>query len=146
MEVSYVTKRRGQCKSNTKPSFLKFTWEQSPSSPFALFTAPVAVHAPTERQIVLLRILPETRQIAAIMRAGDITLLSLETDLPTVCRLSCMLSYYSRNQANVEGTFESGIFAAAWSPDDLFLALITGKVYFSRTVRPRPSALQVKKS
>ncbi|KAF8339341.1 pol II transcription elongation factor [Amanita rubescens] len=84
----------------------------SPSTPFALFTAPVAAHAPEARQIVSLRILPETRHIVAIMRGGDITLLSLETDSP---------------MADVEGTFESGILAAAWSPDDLFLALVTGE-------------------
>ncbi|KAF8627641.1 hypothetical protein AX15_004335 [Amanita polypyramis BW_CC] len=84
----------------------------TPSSPFALFTSPIATSSSEASQIISLKILPETRQIAVIMRAGDITLLSLETDLPT---------------SDVEGTFETGILAAAWSPDDMLLALITGE-------------------
>ncbi|KAK2463075.1 hypothetical protein APHAL10511_004730 [Amanita phalloides] len=80
-----------------------------PSSPFASFAAPAASEA---GQIVSLRIIPEPKQIVAITRAGDIALLSLETEFPT---------------ADVEGTFESGILAAAWSPDDLLLALVTGE-------------------
>ncbi|TFK44978.1 IKI3 family-domain-containing protein [Crucibulum laeve] len=63
-------------------------------------------------QVVSLRIISEVRKIAAIMRGGDITMISLDEEdaLP-----------------EVEGTVEPGILAASWSPDETQLALITGE-------------------
>lgn len=62
-------------------------------------------------QLASVRILPENRQMVLVLRFGDIITLSLEHDSPT---------------PQVEGTIEPGILAAAWSPDDSALALVTG--------------------
>ncbi|KAK7057777.1 polymerase II transcription elongation factor [Favolaschia claudopus] len=63
-------------------------------------------------QVVNLRVLAESRRLIAIMGGGDITTISIEEEdsLP-----------------EVEGTIESGIMAAAWSPDDSLLAIVTGE-------------------
>ncbi|KIL68708.1 hypothetical protein M378DRAFT_8174 [Amanita muscaria Koide BX008] len=79
--------------------------------PFAMFTAAVAATAAETSQVISLKILPEFKRVNVILRAGDITLLSLENELPA---------------AEVEGSFESGILAASWSSDDMLLALVTG--------------------
>ncbi|PFH52192.1 hypothetical protein AMATHDRAFT_74468 [Amanita thiersii Skay4041] len=81
------------------------------SSPYALFTGSI-VGTPEMSQVVSLKVLQETRSIVAIMRSGDINCLPLESDLPL---------------PEVEGTVETGICAAAWSQDDLLLALVTGE-------------------
>ncbi|KAF8633329.1 hypothetical protein AX17_004501 [Amanita inopinata Kibby_2008] len=94
------------------PSQADHHYPASISSPFALFASPISNLRPAASQIVSLKVLPEDRRIAAITRSGDITLFSLEDDFPS---------------ATTEGTVETGILVAAWSPDDLSLALITGE-------------------
>ncbi|KAJ7799963.1 pol II transcription elongation factor [Mycena olivaceomarginata] len=66
-------------------------------------------------QVVSLRFLPDSRRLAALMRGGDITMISIDED----------------EMPEVEGTIESGILAAAWSPDDSLLAIVTGQTILS---------------
>ncbi|KAF4620926.1 hypothetical protein D9613_000930 [Agrocybe pediades] len=61
-------------------------------------------------QTISLRFVAETRQIAAIMRSGDVIMVSIEESEATY---------------EVEGTFESGILAASWNPDESVVAIIT---------------------
>ncbi|KAJ2918056.1 hypothetical protein MD484_g2395, partial [Candolleomyces efflorescens] len=77
-----------------------------------MFTSMASSNEPDEvPQIVSLRVIAEARRIAAIMRGGDVVVVSLdEEDSP----------------AEVEGTFETGILAASWSPDESLLVLVTG--------------------
>lgn len=77
-----------------------------------MFTSMASSNEPDEApQVVSLRVIAEERRIAAIMRGGDVVMVSIdEEDAP----------------AEVEGTFESGILAASWSPDESLLVLVTG--------------------
>ncbi|KAG6878005.1 hypothetical protein C0993_000965 [Termitomyces sp. T159_Od127] len=92
--------------------------DQTPPTVVATFSA---VSVPGAAQVVALRVLPEVRRICAIMRSGDITMLSLED-----------------GSAEVEGTVERGISAAAWSPDESLLVVVTGTPAISVN-RPDPS-------
>lgn len=113
-----------------------------------MFTSMAASNEPDEvPQIVSLRIIAESRRIAAIMRGGDVVVASLdEEDSPVrKFRSKAGLRFVeSILQAEVEGTFETGILAASWSPDESLLVLVTGKstllygriVALTRTRRP----------
>ncbi|KAJ7252430.1 IKI3 family-domain-containing protein [Mycena haematopus] len=63
-------------------------------------------------QVVDFRFLPDSRRLVALMRGGDITTISVDGEDPV---------------PEVEGTIESGIRAAAWSPDDSLLTIVTGE-------------------
>ncbi|KAJ2931513.1 hypothetical protein H1R20_g5611, partial [Candolleomyces eurysporus] len=80
-----------------------------------MFTSMASSNEPDEvSQIVSLRVIAEARRIAAIMRGGDVVVASLdEEDSP----------------AEVEGTFERGILAASWSPDESLLVLVTVQLW-----------------
>ncbi|KAF7362473.1 polymerase II transcription elongation factor [Mycena venus] len=69
-------------------------------------------NTPTPSQVVSFRFLPDSRRLAVLMRGGDITMISIDDEDPT---------------PEVEGTIESGILAASWSPDDSLLATVTGE-------------------
>ncbi|KIY46095.1 IkappaB kinase complex, IKAP component [Fistulina hepatica ATCC 64428] len=75
---------------------------------FTTFTVPAP--SPSVKQLVSFRFLAETRQLLAILRCGDITLISSESDPPA---------------ADVEGTIEPGILAASWSPDESLVAIVS---------------------
>ncbi|KAF8845970.1 pol II transcription elongation factor [Paxillus ammoniavirescens] len=64
-------------------------------------------------RIVNLRVLSESSQLALVTLAGDIVVWGLDELGNTV------------GDAEVQGTVESGIAAAAWSPDDSLLTLVT---------------------
>ncbi|KAF8911562.1 IkappaB kinase complex IKAP component [Gymnopilus junonius] len=63
-------------------------------------------------QVVSLRFIAETRQIVAIMRGGDVIVVSAE-------ELNAPFE--------IEGTFDSGILAASWNPDESVVAIVTGE-------------------
>lgn len=85
---------------------------------------------PSDPQIIALHVLPDTRQICVITRSGDLTTVSLEDEAPIVSpfipwifnSLTVCIS-----QPEVEGTIESGILAASWSPDEELIVLVTGE-------------------
>lgn len=77
-----------------------------------MFTSVPSSNGPSETQILSLRVVAELRRIVSIMRGGDVVVVSLEEE---------------DSPAEVEGTFESGILAAAWNPDESLLAIITGE-------------------
>lgn len=66
-------------------------------------------------QVASMKVDPETRKLVLVMRCGDITTVSLNDEGDGELR-----------ETEVEGTVEPGILAAAWSPDDTVIALITG--------------------
>jgi len=71
------------------------------------------------------------------MRSGDITMISLDAD-GTVgfdCRSTgnILILILWKRQTEVEGTVESGILAASWSPDGTILVLITGRQPLRKT-------------
>ncbi|KAF9047491.1 pol II transcription elongation factor [Panaeolus papilionaceus] len=88
-----------------------------PSIPELLSTfQSIASNSGSESSEVLsLRFLAETRRVAVIMRGGDVITVSVDEDpFPPI-------------QHEVEGTFESGILAASWSPDESLLSIVTGE-------------------
>ncbi|KAG1716215.1 hypothetical protein ID866_955 [Astraeus odoratus] len=66
-----------------------------------------------ESQIASLRVLAESSQLALVTRAGDIVIWDLDD------------SGNFNNDADVQGTVETGVLAASWSPDDTLLSLVT---------------------
>ncbi|KAJ3932076.1 MAG: IkappaB kinase complex IKAP component [Lentinula lateritia] len=62
-------------------------------------------------QLISLRVIQDNRSLVAIMRNGDIITTSLDDEIPLM---------------EVQGSVDDGFLAAAWSPDDSLLALITG--------------------
>ncbi|KAF6761197.1 pol II transcription elongation factor [Ephemerocybe angulata] len=86
---------------------------QTPPVATSMFTSMASSNEPEEApQIVSFRVLAESRKIAAILRGGDVVMVSFdEEDSP----------------AEVEGSFESGILAASWCPDESLLVIITGE-------------------
>ncbi|KAI0785729.1 IkappaB kinase complex IKAP component [Abortiporus biennis] len=75
----------------------------STSNPWSVTTRPA--------EIVFFRLLPDSRNLVFIMRGGEIATANLEDETLAV---------------EVVGSFESGILAASWSPDDTVLVLATG--------------------
>ncbi|EPQ55375.1 IkappaB kinase complex, IKAP component [Gloeophyllum trabeum ATCC 11539] len=64
-------------------------------------------------QVVSMRIMVESRTMVFVMRSGDITTISLDNMTDEV-------------SSSIRGSVESGLLAAAWSPDDSLLVLVTG--------------------
>ncbi|KAJ3495435.1 hypothetical protein NLJ89_g10624 [Agrocybe chaxingu] len=80
----------------------------------ASFRTVASSNGPSDVQTMSLRFLAEVRKIAAIMRGGDVITVSVdEEDAPF----------------EVEGTFETGILAASWSPDESSVAIVTGPLH-----------------
>lgn len=74
-----------------------------------------------------MKLLPETRTVVLITRAGDLLTLSLEDTDPQVSIASdCPNFSYISPQFEVVGSVEEGITAASWSPDDSLLVFATG--------------------
>ncbi|KIJ66069.1 hypothetical protein HYDPIDRAFT_174791 [Hydnomerulius pinastri MD-312] len=70
-------------------------------------------YATSNPRIVSLRVLAESSQLALVTFAGDIVVWELDDSGSFV------------GDADVQGTVEPGITAAAWSPDDSLLTLVT---------------------
>ncbi|KAF7290054.1 polymerase II transcription elongation factor [Mycena chlorophos] len=87
--------------------------ETGPSTPEMLTMFTTAASATDTRdQVAELRFLPESRKLCILVRGGDIAMIPIDDEDPV---------------PEVEGTVESGILAAAWSPDDELLAVVTGE-------------------
>ncbi|KAF8963616.1 IKI3 family-domain-containing protein [Flammula alnicola] len=88
--------------------------KKPPSTPelVAKFQTMVSSNGPSTTQTISLRFMAETRKIAAIMRGGDVIVISIEEE---------------GAPSDVEGTFEYGILAASWNPDESVVAIITGE-------------------
>ncbi|KAH7883327.1 pol II transcription elongation factor [Phlebopus sp. FC_14] len=69
--------------------------------------------ATPDPRVVSLRVLAETSHLVLVTLAGDIVVWELEE------------SGHFVGDADVQGSVESGIVAAAWSPDDAILTLVT---------------------
>ncbi|KAH6910413.1 pol II transcription elongation factor [Coprinopsis sp. MPI-PUGE-AT-0042] len=78
----------------------------------ATFSSTASSALPKAPQIVSLRVVAETRQAVVVMGGGDIVVVSIDDE---------------GSPTEVEGTFETGISAASWSPDDSLLAIVTGE-------------------
>ncbi|KAF7350896.1 polymerase II transcription elongation factor [Mycena sanguinolenta] len=85
--------------------------EGDPPMNITMFTTNTSASR-SANEVVSFRFLPDSRRLAALMRGGDITMISVDGEDPV---------------PEVEGTIESGILAAAWSPDDSLLAIVTGE-------------------
>ncbi|KAF9529755.1 Elongator complex protein 1 [Crepidotus variabilis] len=80
--------------------------------PSTAFQAAARFGVPDTSQIVSLRFIAEIRRVAAVMRGGDVIMISIEEP---------------GSPFEIEGTFESGILAASWNPDDSVVAIVTGE-------------------
>ncbi|KAJ6497417.1 pol II transcription elongation factor [Mycena sanguinolenta] len=83
-----------------------------PPMNITMFTTNASETSCSANQVVSFRFLPDSRRLAVLMRGGDITMISIDVEDPV---------------PEVEGTIESGILAAAWSPDDSLLTIVTGE-------------------
>ncbi|KAG5640485.1 hypothetical protein DXG03_008338, partial [Asterophora parasitica] len=109
--VIYTTSERQDPDGNVDVEVWKVEDNENPSV-FTMFTTTCAVsHTSNTSQVISLRVIPEARRLSAIMRNGDITMISLEEDATV----------------EVEGTVEPWISAASWSPDESLLVVITGE-------------------
>ncbi|KAJ7072902.1 pol II transcription elongation factor [Mycena amicta] len=86
--------------------------EAGPSTPQMLTMFTTTSSPDDESQVAELRFLPESRKLCILACGGDIVMVSIDDEDPI---------------PEVEGTIESGILAAAWSPDDELLAIVTGE-------------------
>ncbi|CAK5281923.1 unnamed protein product [Mycena citricolor] len=114
-DILYAATERINADADVDVKVWKFYQKDRCADPEAIlvtmFTAGASSSSTAGSQIVAFHFLPDTRSISVLMRAGDITTVSVDEDtLP-----------------EVEGTIESGIMAAAWSPDDSLLAIVTGE-------------------
>ncbi|KNZ72380.1 Elongator complex protein 1 [Termitomyces sp. J132] len=107
----YAASERQDLDGNVSVEVWNVGNDATPATVFAMFNT-VFSSAPSANasQIVSLRVLPEVQRLCAIMRNGDITMLSLED-----------------GTVEVEGTVEPWISAASWSPDESLLAIVTGE-------------------
>ncbi|KZT27113.1 IkappaB kinase complex IKAP component [Neolentinus lepideus HHB14362 ss-1] len=74
-------------------------------------TTPSLTPDPNSAEIISMRFVMESRTLVVVTRSGDITSIPLNID-PI--------------EADVVGSVDFGILAAAWSPDDSLLVLVTG--------------------
>ncbi|KAG6809392.1 hypothetical protein H0H92_000447 [Tricholoma furcatifolium] len=107
--VIYAASERRDPDGNVDVEIWDVGNDEVPPRLFMMFSAICSSHAASASQIISLHTLPETRSLSAIMRNGDITMISLE-----------------HGTVEVEGTVEPWIAAASWSPDDSLLAIVTG--------------------
>ncbi len=99
----------------------------SKKTPYGLWSDP---------EVLSLHVLPDSRTVVVITRAGDITTVTLDEDQPTVRpwhRERVLHTLTEAYQADVVGSVEGGIMSAAWSPDDTLLVLVTGQLCFPDT-------------
>jgi elongator complex protein 1 len=101
--------------------------EEDLDVPFANFQAILSSNGRSSVQTVSLRFVAESREIIAIMRGGEVIMISVdEKGAPVGLILDVNITYSTSFQFEVEGTFESGILAAAWNPDESVVAIVTG--------------------
>lgn len=82
-----------------------------------------------DSQLALFRFIAETRQLVAISRGGDvITIAGEDGDFAVGASLVEGKRYLTYTQVDVVGSFESGILAAAWNPDESCVAILTGRL------------------
>lgn len=98
------------------------------------------------RQLVNTKLLPDTRTLCIISAAGDILTGVLESS-NSPSQVSCGIWSVKRGGVNAPklesvGSVESGIKAAAWSPDDDVLVLITGLLLFPISYRDAENYLR----
>ncbi|KAI0048587.1 IkappaB kinase complex, IKAP component [Auriscalpium vulgare] len=83
-----------------------------PAASFAMFTSPTSHQFPDPvSQIASLHVVAEERSLVVITRGGDLATLTLDDEGAAF---------------DVVGSVEDGILAAAWSPDESVLVLVTG--------------------
>jgi elongator complex protein 1 len=89
-------------------------------------------------QFAAMNVISDSRSLVLIMRGGEIGVMPLDDDLNQV-----LMRYNSQDgaefdskQVEITGSFDDGIQAASWNPDESVLALIAG------TLRLRPSMLR----
>lgn len=104
----------------------------SPPQLLASFTAPLAsFHSPPHSppETLALHYLPDERSLVIILAGGDIATLALDNPHVRLFFFSSPPTDTSSALAQVEvvGSVDSGIKAAAWSPDDEQIILVTGE-------------------
>ncbi|KAK7052844.1 putative elongator complex protein 1 [Paramarasmius palmivorus] len=77
---------------------------------YTMFTS-IASGSRSSSQVISLRVIPDSRKLVAVMRGGDITVMTLDEEAA---------------MADVEGSVDEGLLAASWSPDESLLVLVTG--------------------
>jgi len=67
------------------------------------------------------------------MRGGDIIMISMDVEGAPVCDsfLEDFADIQPLFKSDVEGTFETGILAASWNPDESVVAIVTGAPFRS---------------
>ncbi|KAF9647728.1 Elongator complex protein 1 [Thelephora ganbajun] len=130
-DAIYVTSECQIADADIEVEILKLESQQNgviQPSPVALFTSnSIPSFNPPLSQVLACKILPDNRELAVILCCGDIITVSLQDDAPIVSfdKISkCCIEYMS--QADTVGSIDFGVLAAAWSPDESLLALITG--------------------
>ncbi|KAG6814838.1 hypothetical protein H0H93_012058, partial [Arthromyces matolae] len=108
--VIYVASERTDPDGNVEVEVWNVGNEDASPTVFAMFSAVSSSNTAGASQIISLRIIPEERRLSAIMRNGDITMISLDD-----------------GTVEVEGTVEPSISAALWSPDESLLVVVTGE-------------------
>jgi elongator complex protein 1 len=106
-------------------------------SPIALFTSnSIPSFNPPPSQVLACQILPDNRELAVILCGGDIVTVSLQDDTAIVCTRE-ILEYpiNDMQQPDTVGSIDFGILAAAWSPDESLLTLVTGELLAMRQMR-----------
>ncbi|KDR75591.1 hypothetical protein GALMADRAFT_1330461 [Galerina marginata CBS 339.88] len=116
--VIYVSSERDNLDGEVEVELWKIDQSQGlnkpPSTPelAANFRTVASSNGLGTAQTVALQFLAETRKIVAVMRGGDVIVVSMEE---------------ADASSEIEGTFESGILAASWNPDDSIVAIVTGE-------------------
>ncbi|KAI0061864.1 IkappaB kinase complex, IKAP component [Artomyces pyxidatus] len=104
LEIEIYKQKSGEASSETA-----IDW---PAPPVAMFTSAASHSVPdSASQVVSLRIVSEEQSLVVITRGGDIATMKVDEQESTF---------------DVVGSVEDGLMAAAWSPDDSLLALVTG--------------------
>lgn len=71
---------------------------------------------------------PDDRSLVVILAGGDIA--TVQMDQANGEAVSCLVfdAFSSLRQVEIVGSVDTGIKAAAWSPDDEQLVLVTGEL------------------
>lgn len=79
-----------------------------------------------------MHVLPESRQLCIILGSGDIGLCSIDDAVPVRVSVYTLVDRVADNrgrfikEVDIVGSFDCGIYAASWSPDDSYLILVNG--------------------
>ncbi|KAJ3966250.1 IkappaB kinase complex IKAP component [Lentinula raphanica] len=109
--VIYIASEKKSLDGEASVEIYRVDKNASKESAPELFAMITVASSGSSTQLIALEVLTENRTLVAIMRNGDIATASLDDDMPMM---------------EVEGSVDDGFLAAAWSPDDSLLALITG--------------------